>query len=45
MESYPCSSPCYHLVDTSAGGLLVTRSPIRAVVRAIIASISLLVDY
>jgi hypothetical protein len=44
-ESYPCSSPCYHWVDTSAGGLLVTGSPIRAVVRAIIGSIPLLMDY
>jgi hypothetical protein len=44
-ESYPCSSPCYHWVDISAGGLLITGSPIRAVVRAIIGSIPMLVDY
>jgi hypothetical protein len=31
--------------DISAGGLLITGSPIRAVVRAIIGSIPMLVDY
>jgi hypothetical protein len=39
------SPPAERSVDTSAGGLLVTGSPIRAVVRAIIGSIPLLVDY